>query len=540
MKDDETISRRYALFRHLLLLLVMLAVLAVRIRLLDIPLERDEGEYAYMGQLLLDGVTPYAGAYTMKLPGVSICYALFMALFGQTPFGIHLGLLLVNMLSSGMVWLLARSLFCVETAAASTMIYALLSLSQGVFGVFAHATNFVMLFVLAGFLLLLRFLASRRLYPLFFSGLCFGLAFTMKQHAVVLTLFAGLYLLWQTRKSGGTGKYQLLACGLFTLGAVIPYAAIVLWMWQAGVFGQFWFWTVEYARDYASGRTLADGVQALTSATAYIASLQLPVWIFAAIGLVLLLRRRDSSGARLLVPGFLVSSFLAMCPGLVFRRHYFILILVPIALLAGLFVTKGFHMVRRGVSLRMRYAGQAVLLVMLLGYGFYTERVYLFLWPPSAISRDLYGLNPFLESVAIARHPRAHTTRNDRIAVLGSEPEIYFYAHRRSATGHIYMYGLMENQPHAVEMQQEMIREIETAQPEYFVNVSTDTSWLMKSYSAKDLIIWGNDYISKRYRKVGVIDIYSDYTVYRWDDQVAGYVPGSPSFVTVWKRKDNS
>jgi hypothetical protein len=40
------------------LAIVLLFVVAVRIRLLDIPLERDEGEYAYMGQLFLQGVPP--------------------------------------------------------------------------------------------------------------------------------------------------------------------------------------------------------------------------------------------------------------------------------------------------------------------------------------------------------------------------------------------------------------------------------------------------------------------------------------------------
>ena len=46
------------------------------------------------------------------------------------------------------------------------------------------------------------------------------------------------------------------------------------------------------------------------------------------------------------------------------------------------------------------------------------------------------------------------------MAVLGSEPEIYFLARRHSATGYIYTYGLMEAQPFARRMQDEMIREI--------------------------------------------------------------------------------
>jgi len=44
----------------------------VRIRLLGIPLERDEGEYAYAGQLFLQGIPPYKLAYSMKLPGTYV------------------------------------------------------------------------------------------------------------------------------------------------------------------------------------------------------------------------------------------------------------------------------------------------------------------------------------------------------------------------------------------------------------------------------------------------------------------------------------
>jgi len=38
----------------------------------------------------------------------------------------------------------------------------------------------------------------------------------------------------------------------------------------------------------------------------------------------------------------------------------------------------------------------------------------------------IYSDNPFAESVKIADYLREHTSRDDTIAVLGSEPEIYF------------------------------------------------------------------------------------------------------------------
>ena len=53
--------------------LAVLAVLAfvvfVRLRLAGVPLERDEGEYAYAGRLILEGIPPYSIAYNMKFPG---------------------------------------------------------------------------------------------------------------------------------------------------------------------------------------------------------------------------------------------------------------------------------------------------------------------------------------------------------------------------------------------------------------------------------------------------------------------------------------
>ncbi len=50
-------------------------VVWVRLRLLGLPLERDEGEYAYMAQQLLQGVLPYTEAHSMKFPGIFFVYA---------------------------------------------------------------------------------------------------------------------------------------------------------------------------------------------------------------------------------------------------------------------------------------------------------------------------------------------------------------------------------------------------------------------------------------------------------------------------------
>src|SRR4051812_21883778 len=78
------------------LLLIVILFGLIRWRLAAIPLERDEGEYAYAGQLMLQHIPPYKFAYNMKLPGTYAAYTALMAIFGETPQGIHIGVLLIN------------------------------------------------------------------------------------------------------------------------------------------------------------------------------------------------------------------------------------------------------------------------------------------------------------------------------------------------------------------------------------------------------------------------------------------------------------
>ena len=55
--------------------------------------------------------------------------------------------------------------------------------------------------------------------------------------------------------------------------------------------------------------------------------------------------------------------------------------------------------------------------------------------------------------------------------MFGSEPQIFFYARRHSATGYIYTYSLMEKHDYALAMQKEMIAEVESSKPKFLIDV---------------------------------------------------------------------
>ena len=157
---------------------------------------------------------------------------------------------------------------------------------------------------------------------------------------------------------------------------------------------------------------------------------------------------------------------------------------------------------------------------------------------PLEATRLMYGDNPFPESIKIAEYIKEHTSEDDRVAVIGSEPQIYFYADRESSTGYIYTYALMEPHELAPRMQEEMIREIESSAPAFLVFVNVYGSWLSRPDSGTRIFRWFDQYSAEYYDQKGVADIISpEYTVYVWGDDAEDYVPVSASSVGIYEKK---
>jgi 4-amino-4-deoxy-L-arabinose transferase-like glycosyltransferase len=519
-------------------------VLAIRIRLLGIPLERDEGEYAYAGQLMLQGIPPYKLAYNMKFPGTYAAYAVIMSIFGQTIFGIHLGLLLINAITVALIFLLGRRLIDSTVGIAAATSYAVISMSPSVLGLAAHATNFVMVFVLGGTLLILRLSESERhsFERLFASGLLFGIGALMKQPALLFIPFGAIYLLCNDVRQRLTLTKILLRNLIFGVAAIVPLGITCLILSYAGVFDKFWFWTVRYAAQYGtflmgeiySGKwPLYRAMQVSGRSITEAIGMAWGLWALAGLGLMVGLWERRSRSSTTFLLGFLVFSVLAVCQGFYFRPHYFIMILPAVSLLVGVAISNLSDLLTSRMIV-VRFV-PLFLLGVTLGLPIFWEKKLFFVLSPVEASRMIYSDNPFAESVKIADYLREHTSRDDSIAVLGSEPEIYFYAQRHSATGYIYTYGLMEPQKYAGQMQEEMIREIERARPKYLISVVMFYSWLWRPGSERLIFTWANEYTAQNYFAAGLVNITPRETDYFFGD-VPPSVESLKNYVLIYER----
>lgn len=528
--------------RNAVLAVVLLSAALIRLRLASVPLERDEGEYAYAGQLLLQGVAPYQLVYNMKFPGVYYAYSVILALFGQTPWGIHVGLLLMNAATTPLLFLLARRWVGERAALFAAAAFAVLSLDRWIMGVWAHATQFVILPAVAGLLVLTRALDSRRRATFFGAGALLGTSVLMKQHAIVFVPLGLAMTLWRELRSADASRADAWRRAMvFAAGAAAPLVLLVAVLSVQGVLGRFWTWTFGYARDYVSEVSwtqawphLVAGLRSVTVAT-------WPMWAIAAFGLLALWLTPWRRGARGFVTTFFFTSFLATCPGFYFREHYFIVMLPVVAMLAGVGIVSVEHLFATRVPQRAASIAAIGLFAAAVLLYAVRERDYLGSMSAGDVSRARYGRNPFIEAPEIGRYIERHTSAGDRIAVIGSEPEICFYARRRSATGYIYMYPLMERQPRAPRMQEQMIEEIERARPEFVVFVTTPTSWLARPDSDRHILEWANRYLTECYDVVGVAERPANGSPeFRWDAEATGYQPQTPNVVYTLRRKPNA
>jgi hypothetical protein len=153
-----------------------------------------------------------------------------------------------------------------------------------------------------------------------------------------------------------------------------------------------------------------------------------------------------------------------------------------------------------------------------------------------SLYRWTYGPgNPFFESPTVADRVAALTNPNDLVFVAGSEPQILYYAKRKSPTRFVIMYPLMLATPFAERYQREVIQSLKDHPPELIVLSNSPFSWLSHQKSTQLLIPFLNHLF-----KTGAYGLLGGY--FRKGDQVIWVEPAnqqeaSQCSILLFKRK---
>lgn len=453
--------------RALLYLLTVFAVAALfRYPIAPIPLERDEGEYAYIGQRWLRGDVPYQASFDQKPPGAFAAFAAIERLFGTGPAAIHWGAQIYTLATLAVIFLLGRRLYSAPAGFFAALLAAFLTADESVKGNAANTELFMLLPMTAALAAALRAVDTGRGAWALAAGALATAAVLFKQVAVFNLLFLLALVLWRRP------RMPVLA-GLFLVGVVAGAVPVVAYFRQTGTWAEFYDCTVQYNLAYSGETPLAEYRQNFWRTFKDILHTAWPVYALALVPVVRLVSRRgfpEAAPARrgtAVTLGWWASGWLGVATGGYFREHYYIQVIPMLALLAGQGAAR---LVRPPAAWRVNPV-PGLVIVLALVYGVSASRDYFFSGTPDEKCRRLYGRNPFPEARLVAAYIEKESGPEDTVFVFGSEPEVYFYSNRRCAGRYIFMYPLMTAYPGTLERQREALAALRRHRPRFIVTI---------------------------------------------------------------------
>lgn len=403
------------------------------------PFMRDEGFYATVAQILLDGGVPYRDAFDNKPPLIFGWFSLSFLMFGETVWAPRLLAAICLSATTALVYAQGRLVYSHAGGLIAALAFAL-SIGIADYQTNANTEYFLVLPMVAA---LVTFTMGRRTgawYWFAASGMLSGLAIMTKQVAgfnflallAVPAIEAVVSGGWRSLASRAVARQvapMLAGCTAALVAVVAPFvAAGALWDFVEAVF--------VYAVNYSSGSTMEQKLNALLFAPIYVMLTAGPWVLLAGLGVAYMRQRGRSADQRVLVL-WLAACVLGVGATGRFYDHYFVQALPAMALLApaGVFLLKDHW--HRGAA---RVAAMWLLpvsaaLPLLLAISVYTQPT------PEARHEQKYGYGlGALEnsSQELAEYVASITAEDDLVYNLGFQSELYFYADRAAPTRYLF------------------------------------------------------------------------------------------------------
>jgi hypothetical protein len=470
----------------------------VRAPLLDIPFERDEGEYAYIAWRLGYHELPYRDWIDQKPPGIFWVYRLALNLPLNPIRSVHFMGLLFSAASACALFFLARRFMSRPWSAVAAALFAILSADPLVQGTAANTELFMLLPLILSQLAFLSATSNDRHRTLFMtlSGTLTGIAVAFKQVAAVNWFF--LLALYPLFVAGEKRRRNTLSfAGWSAAGAGVVWGLIAIYFSLRQGLGDLVNNVFTHNLEYINAIPWPARLTFCAQTLATLSQTQALVWLLSAAGFIALYL---TGRVRLLLflAGWLVTSLVGMSASGYFFPHYFQQTLPVLSVLAtlGAEALSKAHFWKR-VPAWGRGAIAGAMLVVLPVVVIYP---FIFTYTPAESVRKIYPGNYFAEMPDLAGRIARMTASDDRVFIFGAEAELLFYAQRVSATRYIFLFPLYGPYRDAREKQIAATKEISLNRPAAAVYLPNDLLFL--SGSEQFFTQWSHSYLRENFHVV--------------------------------------
>jgi 4-amino-4-deoxy-L-arabinose transferase-like glycosyltransferase len=520
--SPASIVGRLPPWQDLLILGLILALsFGLRWPFRDVSLIRDEGEYAYAGQQILQGAVPYRDIYNQKTPFAFYWMALVQWLAGPELPALRVATTLYGLITTVAMYLLARRLFGSPAGLVAALAFTLMTFDQCGITHSASTEFFMLLWMVVALFFWYRGRQDHRAWPLVLAGVAAGVAYQTKQSGVLLLAFFALDgILSAVRYRPRLSGYRLSRqAALVVLGFAVGLGlTLACFAWQ-GALREYVECTWTRNWQYV-GRRHRGWMHFITLGRQVLNEVPGPdrgFWIWGSAGLVGLaisplvhpffrkssrtqLTRSGSAGETidgrdLWILQVLCTGF-ALLGGVPFI-HYWEPLIVPLSLgnvaaarwLFRLAARSDFSLVVRG--------GLALVLVapwfppLLNGAALLNM--------PESQKMKRKELAVLFGARQAAQYLAEHTSPDESILIIGSEPEIYYYANRRACTRLVFVYPMTGEYSYAAQLREEFEKDLIIQHPRYVLFVNNGAS-LMEDPEQRPVLVPILNELRKNYR----------------------------------------
>ncbi len=485
------------------------------------PLTRDQGAYAYMADLIMNGGVPYRDAWDVKPPAIYLVYVAAFSLFGRSEFAVRVFELIHTFLTAGLVGVLCWEVVGRRSVAvAAAWLYAISYFLFVHFYAVANPETFMApLLVLMAYGLLRALREGGGVFVLL-SGIAAGWAFWFKPTASVIVLGLVVWWVWEAWRERWSARK--IAGGLFSfaLGGVLGLLPIGLYLLNHGGRDFVEIWQAYVGGAYLEAPGLATGggwAGQWAVILRYLRAWQSLVGI-TIVGSVAVLRCRAQARRWGVLFAFSAAALASvLIQGKLFEYHW-IPVLAPAAILGACSLLWLKDWPRAGVV--------AITIALLLGIGYdhvvdYRRLAALIAGRMSMAKYDAHftiGKDFSREGTArAAEYLRLHTGADETVLIWGAEPLVNFLAERRSPTRFIFSYMLAGSGPvdtHQDDWRAQFLEEVQEARPAYIVLVENDFNPLSPAGSIAQLEHM-SDFQAWIYAEYALETQVEDYRMYR-------------------------
>jgi len=341
-------------YNYIIFALLIVGSIVIRLPILSEPWGADQSEYGYVAKGILEGKVPFKDMYVLTGYGVFFTYALFFKLFGMTMTSIHIGHLIVSVITVALVFFLTHRLYGNKAAYIAAVCYSVFAnglafsgfgyenkSAWGTYWYLSQREVFMAPLMLGAVYLMILGEKKNGMFLNLVNGILIGLAAFYKITAILMLLiFIAFIAVEELLKQQQQFNFKKVIANTFCLasGFIIIQLPFLYYFWIHDALKDVYEALFVHVSTYAK---LSRGlrIEALFSGHYSILSENLILWLFAAISCLYIIFKDRNRNNILIVLWCLGSLAMVWGQGKFFGYHFVILV-PPFAVLSGYGILK--------------------------------------------------------------------------------------------------------------------------------------------------------------------------------------------------------